>query len=98
MIFLLNGHAGAGLGQILIAVAIAAFAVTCFLFYRVYTRGPSRWLRMLGLFYAGIVLAHLAVAATLSPAALLSLGCFLLVATILAAIVWLKSVFSARAA
>jgi len=48
---LFNGHAGAGLGELLAAAGIIAFAASAVIFAMVYRARPAAWLRMLGMFY-----------------------------------------------
>ena len=48
---LFNGHAGAGLGELMIVAGIVAFAASAVIFAIVYRARPSSWLRILGLFY-----------------------------------------------
>ena len=64
---LLNGHAGAGLGELLIAVSIGAFGLTVLIFRAMYRSRPSAWLRILGMFYAVSIVVQLAAALVISP-------------------------------
>ena len=98
MFALLNGHAGAGLGEILIAVAIAALALTAGCFWRVYRRRPYLWLRFLGLLYAGGLLAILAVVGTLFgfEAAIIILAYVIIVGLPAAILLWIAEALVAR--
>jgi hypothetical protein len=64
---LFNGHAGAGLGELLIAASLAALAVTILIFRAMYRSRPSSGLRILGLVYAVSIVGQLAVFLVLSP-------------------------------
>ena len=84
-----NGHAGAGMGEILIAVAIGGLALTVAIFARLYRRYPSSFLRIMGLLYIGMVLAHLILAATIFPAAVFLLAYLIIFTSLLAGVLWL---------
>ena len=64
---LLNSHAGAGLGELLVAVSIGALGLTILIFRAMYRSRPSTWLRMLGMLYVGSIVAQLAIVLVLSP-------------------------------
>jgi len=93
---LFNGHAGAGLGEILIAIAVGALAVTVAIFRSLYRRWPSSWLRVSGLLYLGMIVAHLLMAATIFPSATILLAYLVIFVSFLAGLLWLIALITPR--
>jgi hypothetical protein len=78
MLLLFNGHAGAGLGQLFIAIGIALLSATVAIFWVVYRARSTSWLRIVGLFYIVAAVAQFAIGFILFPQVLLLLFWFIL--------------------